>query len=255
MDHRASTDNNVRLPGVERVREDVQTAHHHCRVTSCERNIYCRRGKRFKAKGAHEDTDRGNLTKERNPVSDKSCQLTEQAGKDRRWEQNWTKSFRENKELKKSKVSKEIRKGLRKENFFTAKTSLNIKIPTMENTDYTDYVSFLLHSTWWPSPSLCWRHIHSCSGSCWAWTGSTDSGFWKFDLPEEATPGEKKYRYETKTSMITLFKVNSTSGSRPWQRTWFPGHEVICPSSHWWPWPLDSQQCWVAKSASRKNQC
>ncbi len=86
MDHGAYAGDSVCLPGVQRVSEDVQAAHHHCRVTSCERNSHCRRATWFKAKEAHEHTDRGNnnLTKERNPVSDKSCQLTEQAGKERR---------------------------------------------------------------------------------------------------------------------------------------------------------------------------
>lgn len=60
----------------------------------------------IQSKEAHEHTDRGraDLTKERNPVSDKSCQLTEQAGKDRQWEKKWTWSSRENKdELRKAK--------------------------------------------------------------------------------------------------------------------------------------------------------
>lgn len=41
-------------------------------------------------RGRRAYTERGkaNLTKERNPVSDKSCQLTEQAGKERRQEKN-----------------------------------------------------------------------------------------------------------------------------------------------------------------------
>lgn len=41
------------------------------------RHIYCKY--RFKEK---RHTPKGNLTKERNPVSDKSCHLTEQAGKE-----------------------------------------------------------------------------------------------------------------------------------------------------------------------------
>lgn len=87
----ATIQNDMCLPGVEWVSEDVQTAHHHCWVTSCERKIYCKYGKRFKAKRHTSIQTEANLTKERNPVSDKSCQLTEQAGKERRKEQNWTK--------------------------------------------------------------------------------------------------------------------------------------------------------------------
>jgi len=48
---------------------------------------YCRCGRTFQSKGAHEHTE-ADLTEERNPVSDKSCQLTEQAGKERREGQN-----------------------------------------------------------------------------------------------------------------------------------------------------------------------
>lgn len=52
--HCASTGDS---PGVEGVRENVQTAHHHGRVTSCERNVHCRRGHTFQRKGAHEHTE------------------------------------------------------------------------------------------------------------------------------------------------------------------------------------------------------
>lgn len=52
------------------------------------------------SRAQHEHTDRGdaNLTKERNPVSDKKCQLTEQAGKERRKGRIEQKAIRENKE-------------------------------------------------------------------------------------------------------------------------------------------------------------
>lgn len=67
--------------------QDVQAAHHHCRITSCHKTFTVITGKQKKI---HKHTNRGraSLTKERNPVSDKSCQLTEQAGKERRKGQN-----------------------------------------------------------------------------------------------------------------------------------------------------------------------
>lgn len=45
-------DDNVCLPGVEWVCEDVQAAHHHCRVTSCKRNIYCMSEEKQRGTGA-----------------------------------------------------------------------------------------------------------------------------------------------------------------------------------------------------------
>lgn len=63
--------------------------------------------KRSKEAQEHPESGYASLTKERNPVSDKSCQLTEQAGKYKVRTEN-TKSYRENKDKKEG--SAELRK-------------------------------------------------------------------------------------------------------------------------------------------------
>ena len=89
------------LPGVQRVCEDVQAAHHDGGITSCKSNIWCHFGKT-----AAKPLQRRwrNLTKERNPVSDKSCQLTKQAAKRQQGWQRRRKAQREQRQAKKWKI-------------------------------------------------------------------------------------------------------------------------------------------------------
>lgn len=91
--------------------EDVQAAHHHRRVTSCERNIYCRCGKRCKAK-RHTSIQTEAITTL--PKREILC-LTRAASLQNRLERKTVRTEfnkklrREQRRAEKSKVSKEIR--------------------------------------------------------------------------------------------------------------------------------------------------
>ena len=94
----ANADGNVCSPGVQRVSEDVQAAHHHCRVTSWKRNVCGRCGQRSESKSKHRGSQRKPYQRE------KSCVWQELPAYRTGWERKTArkelnkKSFRENKD-------------------------------------------------------------------------------------------------------------------------------------------------------------
>lgn len=130
---------NTHLPSVKWVSKDVQTAHHHCWITSCGIfNVDTRKDCKQKATQTYE---------QKQPYQrEKSCVWQELPAYRTDWKRKEVRT-KLKKMLGKSNRVKENKKGLYEN--------------TRKHTDQQKHDD----STWWPSPSLYWRHNHNCSGS------------------------------------------------------------------------------------------
>lgn len=87
------------LPGVEWVSEDVQTAHHHCWVTACKRDAYCRYEVIRRGTQAHGQEATSALPKREILCLTRAASLQNRLEKEgRKVGKELSKTFRENKE-------------------------------------------------------------------------------------------------------------------------------------------------------------